>query len=64
MTKKEKQTLKEEIALTKWCIEAAQAAKKIAAKKNDLESFGFQTGMIEGYINYINLCKELLGEEK
>lgn len=63
MTQKEKNRIRDDMALTKYCLEEAQAAKKVAAKKNDLEDYGYRIGLIQGYIEFIQFCKVLLGED-
>ena len=64
MTKKEKENIREYMTLTKFVMEEAQAARKVAARKNDNEDYGYRTGLIQGYIEAINFCASLLDGDK
>lgn len=64
MTKKEKDEIRGDMLLTKFCLEEAKAARKRAEKINDIEDFGYRTGLMQGYIEFIHFCEVLLGEEK
>ena len=64
MTKKEKDEIRGYMTLTKFVMEEAQAARKVAKKKNDLEDYGYRTGLVQGYIELIDFCASLLDGSK